>query len=164
MTAAKAEPSPPEGLRLGVAQATDIPALVRLLDQLFAIESDFSADASRQERGLRSVLSSPTACVMVARSAAGTPVAMCSAQLVYSTAEGAPSAWIEDVIVDAAWRSRGLGRSVLQATLDWARSQGATRAQLMADLDNQPALDFYRRLGWATTRLGALRLQLVDRQ
>ncbi|MEY3974551.1 MAG: hypothetical protein RIS59_912, partial [Pseudomonadota bacterium] len=35
------------------------------------------------------------------------------------------------------------------------------RAQLLVDLDNPPALDFYQHLGWAETRLAARRLSLV---
>jgi GNAT superfamily N-acetyltransferase len=80
--------------------------------------------------------------------------------LVISTAEGAPSAWIEDVVIEADWRGKGLGRALLAYVLQWARSQGATRAQLLADLDNAPALEFYEHLGWQSTRLGARRLML----
>ena len=36
----------------------------------------------------------------------------------------------------------------------------ATRAQLLADLDNQPALDYYQHLGWQETQLIARRLSL----
>jgi GNAT superfamily N-acetyltransferase len=86
---------------------------------------------------------------------------MATAQLVISTAEGAPSAWIEDVVVREDWRGNGVGRALLDAVLAWARSQGAVRAQLLADLDNAPALAFYDKLDWQPTRLGARRLKLV---
>jgi ribosomal protein S18 acetylase RimI-like enzyme len=49
---------------------------------------------------------------------------------------------------------------VLQAVVAWARAHGATRAQLLADLDNQPALDYYEHLGWQETSLIARRLSL----
>jgi len=86
---------------------------------------------------------------------------MASVQLVISTAEGAPSAWVEDVVVQEDWRGQGVGRALLEAVLDWARVRGAVRAQLLADLDNAPALAFYDRLGWQPTRLGARRLKLA---
>jgi GNAT superfamily N-acetyltransferase len=101
---------------------------------------------------------------MLARSAQGEAIAMCSAQLVFSTAEGAHSAWIEDMVVHEAWRGRGIGRQVLQAVLAWASERGATRAQLLADLDNQPALDYYQHLGWQETQLIARRLSLQLRE
>jgi GNAT superfamily N-acetyltransferase len=146
------------------ASSADIPAMVGLLAALFSIEHDFKPDTERQIRGLAGVLASPNACIMLARSAQGEAIAMCSAQLVFSTAEGAHSAWIEDMVVHEAWRGRGIGRQVLQAVLAWASERGATRAQLLADLDNQPALDYYQHLGWQETQLIARRLSLQLRE
>ncbi|MFM7483515.1 MAG: N-acetyltransferase family protein [Betaproteobacteria bacterium] len=143
------------------ARADDIPALVALLTELFSIEQDFQPDPERQARGLAGVLASANGCIMVARSLQGEPIAMCSAQLVFSTAEGAYSAWIEDMVVDAAWRGRGIGRQVLEALLAWTSERGTTRAQLLADLNNQPALDYYQHLGWQKTQLTARRLSLA---
>ena len=143
------------------ANHDDVPQLVTLLELLFAIEQDFSADPERQRAGLQGVIDSPLGHIAVARDAAGKAIAMCSAQLVMSTAEGRPSAWIEDVVVDPAHQSCGVGRAVLQAALDWAANHGASRAQLLADLDNAPALAFYQHLGWQATRLGARRLALT---
>jgi GNAT superfamily N-acetyltransferase len=97
---------------------------------------------------------------MTARDAGGVVIAMATAQLVVSTAEGAWSAWIEDVVVAQNFRRLGIGGSLLAALLDWAREKGATRAQLLADRSNAPALDFYRRLGWQSTQLGAWRIAL----
>ncbi len=148
-------------MRIDAARVEDVPALVVLLGELFSIEQDFSPDPERQARGLRLLLDQPErARIFVARDNPGTAVGMVSAQLVVSTAEGAYSAWIEDMVVAASHRGRGIGRALLGATLDWAREQGATRAQLLADLDNAPALAFYRRLGWRATRLNAQRLFL----
>ena len=84
------------------ASSADIPAMVGLLAALFSIEQDFKPDTERQIRGLAGVLASPNACIMLARSAQGEAIAMCSAQLVFSTAEGAHSAWIEDMVVHEA--------------------------------------------------------------
>jgi GNAT superfamily N-acetyltransferase len=151
-------------LTIEQASSADIPAMVGLLAALFSIEQDFKPDTERQIRGLAGVLASPNACIMLARSAQGEAIAMCSAQLVFSTAEGAHSAWIEDMVVHEAWRGRGIGRQVLQAVLAWASERGATRAQLLADLDNQPALDYYQHLGWQETQLIARRLSLQLRE
>lgn len=142
------------------ATGDDLPDLIALLGLLFAIEQDFTPDTDKQRRGLAALLASPGAYVAVARDAQGRAVGMVTAQLVISTAEGAPSAWIEDVVIREEWRGRGLGRELLAAALDWAKDRGATRAQLLADLDNTPALGFYDRLGWQSTRLGARRLML----
>ena len=67
---------------------------------------------------------------------------------------------MQALVVHEAWRRRGVGRQVLQSVLAWASERGATRAQLLADLDNQPALDYYQHLGWQATSLIARRLSL----
>ncbi len=87
----------------------------------------------------------------------GRVVGMVTAQLVVSTAEGAPSALVEDMVVDASERERGIGAALLRAIEAWSRARGATRLQLLADRDNAPALAFYARMGWRSTRLVCLR-------
>lgn len=151
---------------IGRANEADLPELVALLGVLFGIEQDFRADAERQARGLAMLLAeSKRAIVLVARQTGddSRAVAMATAQLVISTAEGAPSAWIEDVVVAPEHRGRGLGTRLLAALLDWARTAGASRAQLLVDLDNAPALGFYEGLGWTATRLAARRISLAVR-
>ncbi|MFA5172073.1 MAG: GNAT family N-acetyltransferase [Sulfuriferula sp.] len=144
------------------AQQEDIPALLTLLDALFTIEQDFTPNHAAQQKGLELLLQQPDmAYIAVAKNDKGNVVGMASAQLVVSTAEGAFSAWIEDVVVDANYRQHGIGSALLASVLDWAASKGATRAQLLADLDNTPALDFYQRIGWKMTRLVAHRYSLV---
>ncbi len=143
------------------ARAEDVTALQSLLATLFSIEMDFHPDAERQRRGLEFLLAdAERAVVMTARDSTGAVIGMASAQLVVSTAEGAYSVWIEDVIVAEGCRGRGIGVSLLGALLDWAQGKGATRAQLLADRTNVRALDFYRRLGWQSTQLGAWRSAL----
>lgn len=135
--------------------------MAALLGELFTIEKDFAPDVERQIAGLRLLLDRPDdTVVFVARDAAGRAVALVAAQLVVSTSEGALSVWIEDVVVDAAHRRRGIGSALLDAALRWARDRGATRAQLLIDTENTPAEAFYARLGWRMTQLATRRLML----
>ena len=85
---------------------------------------------------------------------------MATAQLVVSTAEGGPSALVEDVVVAGAERRHGVGRRLLAALESWASKRGATRLQLLADRENLPALRFYEQLGWRPTQLGCLMIHL----
>ncbi len=85
---------------------------------------------------------------------------MVTAQLVISTAQGTPSAWIEDMVVDTAYRERGVGKQLLQKVLDWAKTKGATRAQLLVDITNTDALGYYDHLQWEPTQLQARRIFL----
>jgi GNAT superfamily N-acetyltransferase len=143
------------------AEAADLPALIDLLGQLFSIERDFQPDPDAQRRGLELFLRAPERAVLMTVwcEEAGV-IGMASAQLVISTARGALSAWVEDVIVRPEYRGQGLGRRLLAAVREWAEERGARRLQLLADRDNAPALEFYRRLGWQPTQLFAWRVFL----
>jgi len=150
-------PWPPESATVREAGAADLPVLVRLLDLLFSLETDFRPDPRRQRRGLELMLEDREQRRVLVAEVAGVVRGMATAQLLVSTAEGALSALVEDLVVDDGARRAGLGRRLLLGLEDWARARGATRLQLLADRDNRPALEFYRRLGWTTTQLVALR-------
>ncbi|WP_144184094.1 GNAT family N-acetyltransferase [Elioraea rosea] len=141
-----------EAIVIRPAGVDDIPAMVRLLAQLFAIEADFTIAPEVQARGLATLLERADTVVLVA-TASGAVVGMTTVQLTVSTARGGYSAGMEDVVVDAAHRGRGIGRLLLEAAEAWARERGALRVALLADETNAPALDFYDRLGFTRTRL-----------
>jgi len=141
------------------ADTADIPALVGLLRQLFSIEQDFEPDPDKQARGLALLLDSSHAQVFVAEQA-GRVVGMLSVQVLVSTAQGGPVGLVEDVVVDAACRGRGIGEAMLGRLRQWAVQRGLSRLQLLADRDNGRALAFYRRQGWATSGMLGLRLLL----
>jgi GNAT superfamily N-acetyltransferase len=146
---------------LDTATVADIPRLVELLDVLFSIEKDFVPDLDKQTRGLQQLLARPEhAAVIVARHPEAGVIGMVSAQLVISTAAGAPSAWLEDLVIFSDYRGSGLGTRLLEAAGAWAASRGARRVQLLADAENTPALDFYRAKGWQATQLFAWRRPL----
>ena len=138
------------------ATGTDIPEMVELLRRLFAIETDFDFAPERQRRGLELLLAAERACVLVAENC-GEVVGMATGQLLISTAEGAPSLVIEDVVVSPKHRNRGIGTGLLASLAEWGRKHGARRMQLLADRTNSPALVFYGRQGWQSTRLICLR-------
>jgi GNAT superfamily N-acetyltransferase len=135
----------------------DVEALVALLVDLFSIEADFRPDAVRQRRGLELLLRAPARCLVLVAERGGEILGMVTVQLVVSTAEGALSGLVEDMIVSPRERGRGIGRRLLRAAERWARARGATRLQLVADRENGLALRFYARTGWRPTRLVCLR-------
>jgi GNAT superfamily N-acetyltransferase len=150
----------PKTVRFRGAELRDVPRLVALIGELFAIETEFTADPARQEKGVRALLASPSAHVLAAE-ADNEIVGMCTVQLTVSTAEGGPSGLIEDVVVDRAWRGKGVGRALLDEAEAWVRAQGASRVQLLADQRNGPALDFYAGRGWTLTPMVCLNKKLA---
>ncbi len=140
------------------AMASDADALVALLAELFTIEADFRPDAGRQRRGLALLLAAPGDKLVLVADRDCEVVGMVTVQLVVSTAEGGLSGLVEDLVVAAQERGRGIGRLLLERAEGWARARGASRMQLLADRENAPALRFYERAGWRGTRLVCLRL------
>jgi ribosomal protein S18 acetylase RimI-like enzyme len=139
------------------AKNTDMTAMVALLGQLFSIEEDFEVDPERQYRGLGLLLGDPDLNLVLVAEAEGRVVGMCSVQMLISTAQGTPCGLVEDMIVDRAFRGRGIGSELLDRACKWAAEEGATRVQLLADRENTGALDFYRAQGWEQTQLICLR-------
>ncbi len=143
--------------RIRPAREADVPALCDLLEELFAIESDFRSDRSRQRRGLSALLNAggERARVFVAEQRAEV-VGMASCQVLISTAEGGPVGVVEDVVVRKDRRGLGIGTRLLQTVEKWAADGGLRRLQLLADVENSEGLAFYDRQGWQLTRLTAL--------
>ncbi len=144
-------------LTIRSATEADLDQLVRLLGVLFSIEADFRPDAERQRRGLALLLGAPSRAVVLVAERGSAVVGMVTAQLVVSTAEGGPSALVEDMVIDEQERRRGIGKILLGAAEAWAARHGANRLQLLADRENGRALRFYERLGWRLTQLVCLR-------
>jgi GNAT superfamily N-acetyltransferase len=140
------------------ARPGDIPRMAVLLAELFSIESDFTPDVVKHVRGLSVLVAGPPgrSCILVAEELEMV-VGMATVQTLISTAEGGRVGLVEDVVVRRDVRGRGIGTQLIAATVDWARSQGLARLQLLADRDNQPALDFYASRNWERTRLICLR-------
>lgn len=147
---------PSETLRIRPARSRDIAAMLALLEILFTIETDFSFNRDRHAAGLRLLLASDSSLLLVAEQS-GRVVGMCSGQTVISTAEGGPALLVEDLVVDEAARTRGIGSRLLEGLALWAAARGASRLQLLADRTNHRALSFYSRRGWQTTQLICLR-------
>ena len=140
------------------AEGRDLQSLAALLRLLFSVEEDFSFNEEKQLHGLRLMLESKSAIVLVAV-IGHQVVGMCSGQLLISTAEGAASVVVEDVVVRPEDQGKGVGRMLLQSVTKWSEENGGQRMQLLADRNNQAALAFYEHLGWQTTDLICLRLK-----
>jgi ribosomal protein S18 acetylase RimI-like enzyme len=57
-----------------------------------------------------------------------------------------PQLWINEIGVASSYRSRGIGRRMLSAMLDHARTLGCVEAWLLTDDDNLAANKLYRSL------------------
>jgi GNAT superfamily N-acetyltransferase len=141
-------------LRKAVPQ--DITVLISLLKILFSIEADFGFNEERQRHGLELMMASPDERCIIVAELDDKIIGMCTAQLLITTAEGGKAALMEDMVIYEEHRKQGIGRALLSKIEEWALEHGAKRLELLADRNNTPALEFYRKLHWQQTQLIAL--------
>lgn len=142
------------------ATAEDLPALADLLAELFTLESDFVPDRVKQLAGLGLILDNPALGRLFVLRDGDRVAGMANALVTVSTAEGGRVLLLEDVIVGAPYRGGGAGRLLVEHVLAWARAEGMSRATLLADQANVPALAFYGRLGFQSSAMKVLRRPL----
>lgn len=147
-------------VEISFANENDLPHLVELLAELFSLESDFTPDREKQLQGLRLILTAAESGRLFVLRVEGKVAGMANALITVSTAEGGLVLILEDVIVSADYRGRGLGRHLVEHVLEWARENGLTRVTLLADIDNSGALEFYRTLGFEHSHMQVLRKKL----
>lgn len=138
------------------AVSADLSQMAQLLEKLFAIEEDFQYSYDLQRQGLSLLLESES-CTLIVATQSNTIVGMITGQLTISTAEGGRSLLVEDLYVDEQVQGRGIGKRLLHEVGKWASRYGAKRMQLLADVNNLKALDFYTHLGWQKTQLTCMR-------
>ena len=150
------------GAMAEVTRATreDIPALVRLLGLLFEQEAEFQPDVKKQERGLGLLLDSPGSAAVFVAKQGDEVVGMMTLLFTYSTAEGGRACWLEDMIVDPAHQSAGVGSELIAHAIEYARARGVLRITLLTDAENMGSIRFYERHGFEHSGMRPIRLNL----
>jgi GNAT superfamily N-acetyltransferase len=141
------------------ATAADVPIILSLIRELAEYEREPQAVVAT-EAGLREVLfgPKPSAEVLLAMENAE-PVGFAVFFHNFSTWLGRPGLYLEDLFVRPEKRGKGYGRALLERLAQIAKERGCGRME-WAVLDwNDPAIQFYRKLGakpmneWTVFRL-----------
>ncbi len=149
----------PRNFAIEPATAADVPLILQLIRELADYERAPN-DAVATEEGLREVLfgEAPSASVLLARDGE-TPVGFAVYFFNFSTWLGRPGLYLEDLFVRPELRGKGYGRALLERLAQIAHERGCGRME-WAVLDwNEPAIQFYKKLGavpmeeWTTFRL-----------
>ena len=142
-------------MRIRRAQLSDLPIMVELLCELFAIEDDFTIDRAKHVRGLTLLLENPDAIVLVVENE-NYVIGMASVQPLISTAIGERVGLIEDVVIASRFRGKGLGRELIERLIDETQKAGMKRLALGADERNAGAIEFYKKFGFTTSHMGLM--------
>ncbi len=147
-------------IQVRIATQDDVPAMTRLLGQLFAQEAEFVPNPAANARGLMMILADPSAGTLLVAERDGTVTGMVALLYTVSTALGARVATLEDMVVDESCRGGGTGRKLMTNAIETARTAGCQRITLLTDHDNGRAHAFYQGLGFTRSAMVPFRRAL----
>jgi GNAT superfamily N-acetyltransferase len=144
------------------ATRTDVPLILRFIRDLSVYEKLAHEVVATEDKLARTLFpadgGAPAAhCVLAF--ADGAPAGFAMYFFNYSTFLAQPGLYLEDLFVRPELRGRGLGKALLLHLARIANARGCGRMEWSVLDWNQPAIDFYRRLGavpmdeWTVFRL-----------
>jgi GNAT superfamily N-acetyltransferase len=136
----------PSGIELRPATLGDAPTIVQSYVWLFAPPGRRPTDWNEQiaEGSVRRSISSSDATVYIALWE-GRIVGFFTEYLSIDSVRFGRRAWVEDLAVHPDFRSRGVGRLLLEEAKRWGRSHGATHLELESGEGRVDAHRFYER-------------------
>jgi GNAT superfamily N-acetyltransferase len=145
-------------MRLAVRSAAeaDVPRVLELLDQI-----DESMYARREDAGqaarlsvFRQIAADPRQHLLVADADGQIVGTVHLIVIPHFSRRCKPSALLESMVVDDAYRRKGVGAALLRETQRLAREAGCYKLALSSNLARRGAHRFYSRLGWKRTHYG----------
>ncbi|WP_329109892.1 GNAT family N-acetyltransferase [Micromonospora sp. NBC_01699] len=139
-------------ITIRTAVETDLPALLALYGQLHPDDTPLPVD--RAGPIWREITAQPGRTVLLA-SRDGVPAGTLDCTVLPNlTRGGRPFMLVENVVVDSSVRRRGVGRRLLAAAVDLARSTGCYKVQLLSRSTRDEAHDFYESCGFRQIAAG----------
>ena len=137
----------PQPLRIDPALPADAPLLVGLVRELADYERLLDAVRIAPEDLLRDLFGPRAFAEAVIARVGDEPVGFALWFYNYSTFEGRPGLYLEDLFVRPAFRGHGYGEALLRHLARVAVEQGCARFEWSVLDWNEPAIAFYRKLG-----------------
>jgi ribosomal protein S18 acetylase RimI-like enzyme len=132
-------------------------AFVRLTPQLSA------SNPAPTRAQLAEMVESPAITLLVAREPDAEGEIVGSLTLAMFRIPTGRRAWIEDVVVDAAQRGRGVGEALTREALRVAQEAGATTVDLTSRPSREAANRLYQRIGFEKRETNVYRYTLTGR-
>jgi ribosomal protein S18 acetylase RimI-like enzyme len=143
--------------QITIAQLTDIPVMVGLLDELFSQDIEFVPNHEKQQTGLDLIVGNPEIGEILVLKKEEKVIGMVSLLYSISTALGAKVAILEDMIISKEYRGQGLGSKLLTEAIRFANERGCMRITLLTDYNNDPAITFYKKFGFSKSAMIPMR-------
>jgi GNAT superfamily N-acetyltransferase len=146
-------------LAIRPAEAADVPVILRLIHGLAEYERAPDAVTATEADLLRDGFGRRPLFHVVLAEWDGAPIGFAFYFFNYSTWQGKPGLYLEDLFVDPPFRGRGVGKALLVHLARIAVTQGCGRYQWQVLDWNEPAIRFYESMGarvlkeWLTVRV-----------
>jgi len=145
---------------LRAAAAEDLPELLRLAREFYD-EDGFATSDADLERNFRALLAAPSAhTVLAVRDGAGVGFALTTSQLVL---ESGLVAELQDLYVLPAHRRKGVAGLLVDDSIRWAKSQGASQVEVVVAPNGRDVghlFTYYAALGFQDEGRRLLSLEL----
>jgi GNAT superfamily N-acetyltransferase len=158
-----------KGVRIVPAERKDIPLILAFIRKLAEYERLLDTVVADEDTLRASLFGPRPAAEVILTYVQNEPVGFAVYFQTFSTFAGRAGIYLEDLFIEPAYRSKGIGKAVLEYLARLTRQRGCARLS-WAVLDwNQPAIEFYRKLGaiplddWTVFELSGTALERLAR-
>jgi GNAT superfamily N-acetyltransferase len=139
-------------LHIRPAEAADVRVILRLIRSLADYEREPQAVTATEADLLRDGFGERPLFHVVLAEWKGAPVGFAFYFFNYSTWQGKPGLYLEDLFVEPGYRGYGIGKALLVHLAQIAVTRGCGRFQWQVLDWNEPAIRFYEKMGAAVLR------------
>jgi GNAT superfamily N-acetyltransferase len=134
-------------LRIVPAERKDIPLILTFVRKLAEYERLLDTVVADEDTLRNSLFGAHPAAEVILAYVENEPAGFAVYFQTFSTFIGRPGIYLEDLFIEPAYRNKGVGKAVLEYLAGLTQERGCARLS-WAVLDwNQPAIEFYRKLG-----------------
>ncbi len=157
-----------KSFRVEIATEADIPLILTFIRELAQYERLLDSVQATEERLRMSLFGCKRLAEAIIAYHNDEPVAFAVYFFNFSTFEGLPGLYLEDIFVRRAFRRLGIGRQLFSHLSKKAQESGCSRIEFSVLNWNEEAMRFYKQLGaepvqdWTVFRLSSDALKKLD--